>query len=71
MTLHRGDYDQAARYLRYACELWERQAFGKTAAIRKVLELAARRLSPGDHYVGDAAAEITVFTPGRRKIAGR
>ena len=61
MTLHRSDLDQAVRYLKYACELLEREAFGKTAAIRKVLELAVRRLGPGDNYVGDVAAEITVL----------
>jgi hypothetical protein len=61
MTLHRSDYDQAARYLKYACELLERQAFGKTISLRQVLQMAARRLSPGDHYVGEAAAEITVL----------
>jgi hypothetical protein len=27
----------------------------------EVLRLAIRRLSPGDHFVGDAAAEITVL----------
>jgi hypothetical protein len=67
MTLHRSDYDQAARYLKYASELLEKQAFGKTVAIRKVLELAVRRLSPGDTYVGDAAAEITVLRLGAEK----
>jgi hypothetical protein len=61
LTLHRSDYDQAARYLNYACELLERQAFGKTVTLREVLELAARRLGPGDHCVGDAASEITVL----------
>ena len=61
MPLHRSDYDQAARYLKYACELLERQAFGQTMAARNVLQLAVRRLSPGDHFVGDAAAEITVL----------
>jgi hypothetical protein len=44
-----------------ARELLERQACGKTVAIREVLQMAARRLSPGDHYVGAAAAEITVL----------
>ncbi len=68
MTLHRSDYDQAARYVKYACELLERQAFGKTITIREVLELAARRLSPGDHYVGDAAAEITVLRQVADKV---
>jgi hypothetical protein len=68
MTLHRSDYDQAARYLRYACELLERQAFGKTATLREVLQMAARRLSPGDNYVGDAAAEITVLRQVAEKV---
>jgi len=68
MTLRRSDYDQAARYVRYACELLERQAFGKTVALREVLQLAARRLSPGDHYVGDAAAEITVLRQVAEKV---
>jgi hypothetical protein len=27
----------------------------------EVLRLAIRRLSPGDHFVGDAAAEISVL----------
>jgi hypothetical protein len=62
MTLHRSDYEQAARYLGYACVLLERQAAGKTVALRKLLlELATRRPGPGDHYVGDAAAEIMVL----------
>ena len=43
MTLHRSDYDQAARYLRYASELLGRQAFGRTVTLREVLEMAARR----------------------------
>jgi hypothetical protein len=30
-------------------------------AIRNVLDLAIRRLSPGDYYAGDAAAEITLL----------
>lgn len=68
MTLHRHDYDQAARYLRYACELLERQAFGKTATLREVLQMTARRLSAGDHYVGDAAAEITVLRQVAEKV---
>lgn len=65
MPLRRSDYDQTARYLKYACELLERQAFGQTfgqtMVARDVLQLAVRRLSPGDHFVGDAAAEITVL----------
>jgi hypothetical protein len=67
MTLRRSDYDQAARYLKYACELLERQAFGKTVGLREVLQMALGRLSPGDKYVGDAAAEITVL----RQVAER
>lgn len=86
MALLRSDLDQAARYLKYAVELLEREAFGRTATIRKVLDLAVRRLSPGDTYVGDAAAEITVLRDiankvpvaaarteilkGRRRVAG-
>jgi limonene-1,2-epoxide hydrolase len=69
MTLNRSDYDQAARYLRFACELLEVEAFGKAAALREVLQLAARRLSPGDHYVGDAAAEITVLRHAAEKVS--
>jgi hypothetical protein len=61
MTLDRSDLDRAARYLRSASDLLERQAFGKTIVLRQALEMAVRRLSPGDHYVGDAAAEITVL----------
>ena len=68
MTPHRSDYDQAARYLEYACELLERQAFGRTVTLREVLQMAARRLSPGDHYVGDAAAEITVLRQVAEKV---
>jgi hypothetical protein len=68
MTLSRSDLDQAARYLRYACELLKREAFGKTITLRELLELAARRLSPGDNYVGDAAAEITVLRQVAAKV---
>jgi hypothetical protein len=68
MTLQRSDYDQAARYLRYACELMERQAAAQTRALREVLGLAVRRLSPGDHFVGDAAAEITVLRHVANKV---
>ena len=59
--LLRSDYDQAARYLKHACELLERESPAQSRAVRVVLELAVRRLSPGDHFVGDAAAEITVL----------
>lgn len=68
MTLRRSDYDQAARYLDHACELLKRQAPGKCLALRDVLELAARRLSPGDHFVADAAAEITVLRQAAEKV---
>jgi hypothetical protein len=67
MALMRSDYDQAARYLKYACELLEREAFGRITTIRHVLQLAMQRLSPGDRFVGDAAAEITVL----RDLAGK
>lgn len=43
-------------------------AFGKTVTLREVLQLAARRLSPGDHYVGDAAAEIIVLCQVAEKV---
>ncbi len=68
MTLHRSDYDQAVRYVKYACELLEREAFGRTVTLREVLQMAARRLSAGDHYVGDAAAEITVLRQVADKV---
>jgi hypothetical protein len=68
MTLRRSDYDQAARYLKYACELLERQALGRTVTLREVLQMATRRLSAGDHYVGDAAAEITVLRQVAEKV---
>jgi hypothetical protein len=61
MILQRSDYDQAARYLEYACEILEREAFGRTATVWDVLQIAVRRLSPEDHFVGEAAAEITVL----------
>jgi hypothetical protein len=61
MTLRRSDYDQAARYLQHACYLLDSHAPGKMRATGDVLRLAIRRLSPGDHFVGDAAAEITVL----------
>jgi len=65
-ALRRADFDQAARYLRYACELLEREAFAKTVKVREVLQLAARRLSPGDHFV--AAAEITVLRAAADRV---
>jgi hypothetical protein len=60
-TLQRSDYDQAGRYLQRACELMERGAAAQTRGLRGILEQAIRRLSPGDHFVGDAAAEINVL----------
>jgi hypothetical protein len=33
-------------------------------AARDVLQLVVRRLSPGDHFVRDAAAEITLRLDG-------
>jgi hypothetical protein len=68
VTLHRSDLDQAARYVRYACELLEREAFGKTSTLRETLQTIARRLSPGDHCSGNAAAEITVLRQVAEKV---
>ena len=45
----------------------EREALGKTKTLRELLELAARRMSPGDNYVADAAVEITVL----RQVAAK
>jgi limonene-1,2-epoxide hydrolase len=59
--LQRSDYDQAARYLQHANELMARDASSQTRGLRDILDLAIRRLSPGDHFVADAAAEITVL----------
>jgi hypothetical protein len=73
MTLHRSDLDQAVRYLKYACELLEREAFGKTAAIRKVLELAVRRLRQAAEKVliADARTEILKAIAVLRDRVGR
>jgi len=68
VTLHRNDLDQAARYLKYACELLEREAFRKTATLRETIRTVVRRLSPGDHSVRDAAAEITVLRQVAEKV---
>jgi hypothetical protein len=65
--LQRSDYDQAARYVQNANELLERAPAAQTRVLRGILDLAIRRLSPGDHFVGDAAAEITVL----RQVAER
>jgi len=61
MTLHRSDYDQAVCYLKYAYKLLQRKGVRQNGSPREVLQLTARRLSPGDACVGDAAAEITVL----------
>jgi predicted component of type VI protein secretion system len=68
MTLRRSDYDQAARYLQHACDLMDSQAHGKMRATVEVLRLAIRRLSPGDNFVGDAAAEIAVLRNAADKM---
>jgi hypothetical protein len=67
MPLKRSDLDQAVRYLKHARGLLEGLPGAKTGATRDVLDLAIRRLSPGDFYAGNAAAEITVL----RHIAGK
>jgi hypothetical protein len=67
MTIPRTDLDQAARHLKCARELIEREAFNKTLTLREMLQTIVRHLSAGDDYVGDAAAEITVL----RQIAER
>jgi hypothetical protein len=46
-----------------------RQAPDKMRATYDVLQLAVHRLSPGDHFVGDAAAEITVLRGGAAETA--
>ena len=61
MPLKRSDADQAVRYLQHARGLLERQLGARTRAIRDMLHLAVQRLSLGDFYAGDAAAEITVL----------
>jgi hypothetical protein len=68
MTVHPSDYEQAALHLGYACELIKQQAPDKTVVLREIIQMAARRLSPGDHFVGDAAAEITVLRQIAEKL---
>jgi hypothetical protein len=46
----------------------ESQAPGKMRATCEVLRLAIRRLSPGDHFVGHAAAEITVLRQAAEQV---
>jgi hypothetical protein len=67
MPLKRSDLEQAVRYLEHARELLQGEPLARMRAIRGVLDLAIRRLSPCDFYAGDAAAEITVL----RDIAGK
>jgi hypothetical protein len=67
MPLQRSDLDQAVRYLQHARVLLEGLPGARMRAIRDVMDLAIRRLSPGDFYAGDAAAEITLL----RDIAGK
>ena len=68
--LKRSDLDQAVRYVQHARELLEREPGGRMRVIREVLRLAMRRLSPGDFYAGDAAAEITLLRDIASKVVG-
>jgi hypothetical protein len=61
MPLHRRDADQACRHLKHARDLLERDASRQTAVICSTIEKIEQRLSPGDQYEGDAAAEVTVL----------
>jgi len=61
LVLSRSDYDHAARYLQHECDFMDTRMPGKMRATCDVLRLAICRLSPGDNFVGDAAAEITVL----------
>jgi hypothetical protein len=70
MPLKRSDLDQAVRYLQHARVLLEGLPGAKTRAIRDVLDLAIRRLSPGDFHAGDAAAEITALRAVAGKVTG-
>ena len=56
MPLRSSDLDQAARYVQRATDLMGDVA--QTRRLRGILELAIRRPSPGDNFVGDAAPEI-------------
>ena len=68
MALLRSDYDQAARYVAHAIELLEREVFGRATTMRNVLQLAGAEAQPGDHFAGDAAAEITVLRDIANKV---
>ena len=61
MTPRRQDADQACRYLKHARELLFRDAERQTVVTRQTIEQVEQRLSPGDQYLGDAPAEITVL----------
>lgn len=67
MSIKRSDFDQAVRYLQHARELLDREPLARMRASRGALDLAVRRLSPGDCYAGNAAAEITAL----REVAGK
>jgi len=41
---------------------------GQMRSVRQILNLAIRRLSPGDQFVGDAAPEITVLRDRAGKV---
>jgi hypothetical protein len=72
MHLKRSDLDQAVRYLEHARDLLQGEPLARMRAIREVLDLAIRRLSAGDFYVGDdAAAEITVLREIAVKVDGK
>jgi hypothetical protein len=70
MPLKRSDADQAVRYLQPARGLLEREPGARMRAIRELLRLAIRRLSPGDFYIGEAAAEITLLRDTANKVTG-
>ena len=61
MPLERADRDLAMRHLEAAMKHLELRTSPETAAIREVIHLSLRRLSPGDFYAGDAAPEITLL----------
>jgi hypothetical protein len=68
--LKRSHLDQAVRYLQHARVLLELEPGAWMRVIREVLRVAMRRLSPGDFYAGDAAAEITVLRAAAGKVVG-
>jgi hypothetical protein len=70
MPLNRSDYDQAARYLQHALELFDGQSFSGKASVFKLVDLAIARLGPGDRKRDeiDAAAEVTVLRDIANKV---